>query len=236
MAIATGTALLGAAALTAGSAYMSSKSAKSSAESQAAAMGNASALQAQTARESIDLQRQMYEKGLELGEPYRKAGYSALNRIQDLLPGLTSPVTANEIQNLPGYQFTIDQGIGAARQNFNVGGGGSNVDRAAQKFAIDYTTGVAMPQVLAQRQNIYNTLAGVAGIGQTAAGNAQQAGAGYGANVANISGTTAGAVGNLGVGGANALASGNIAAANSWSSALNNIGNSAFMYSLMNKG
>lgn len=236
MGVATSTAILGAAALSAGSAYMASKSAKSSAEAQAAAMGNSSALQAQTARESIDLQREMYEKSLELGKPYREAGYSALNRIQDLLPGLTSQVSANEIRNLPGFQFAIDQGIGAARQHANVGGGGSNIDRAAQKFAIDYTTSVAMPQVLAQRQNIYNTLAGVAGIGQTAAGGAQQAGAGYGANVANISGTTAGAIGNLGVGSANALASGNIAAANSWSSALNNIGNSAFMYSLMNKG
>ncbi len=233
MAIATSTALLAGAALTAGSAYMSSKSAKSSAEQQAAATGNAAALQAQTARESTQLQREMYEKSLELGKPYREAGYSSLNRIQELLPSLTSPVSANEIQNLPGYQFTIDQGTGAARQNFNVGGGGSNVDRAAQKFAIDYTTGVAMPQVLAQRQNIYNTLAGVAGIGQTAAMGAQQAGAGYGANVANIAGTTAGAIGNLGVGGANALASGNAAAANSWSNAFNNIGNSAFMYSLM---
>lgn len=236
MAVATSTALLGGAALGLGGAALSARSARSAANTQAAAMSNASALQAQTARESIDLQRQMYEKSLELGKPYREAGYSALTRIQDLLPSLTSQVSANEIRNLPGFQFAIDQGIGAARQNANVGGGGSNIDRAAQKFAIDYTTSVAMPQVLAQRQNIYNTLAGVAGIGQTAAGGAQQAGAGYGANVANISGTTAGAIGNLGVGAGNALASGNIAAANSWSSALNNVGNAAFMYSLMNKG
>ena len=236
MAVATSTALLGGAALGLGGAALSARSARSAADTQAAAMSNASALQAQTARESIDLQREMYEKSLELGKPYREAGYSALTRIQDLLPGLTSQVSANEIRNLPGFQFAIDQGIGAARQNANVGGGGSNIDRAAQKFAIDYTTSVAMPQVLAQRQNIYNTLAGVAGIGQTAAGGAQQAGAGYGANVANISGTTAGAIGNLGVGAGNALASGNIAAANSWSNAFNNVGNAAFMYSLMNKG
>ena len=249
MAAATGTALLGSAALAAGGAStgavlgsaalglggaaLSANAARKAASTQAGAMSNAAALQSQTARESMDLQREMYEKSLELGKPYREAGYSALNRIQDLLPGLTSQVSANEIRNLPGFQFAIDQGIGAARQHANVGGGGSNVDRAAQKFAIDYTTSVAMPQVLAQRQNIYNTLAGVAGIGQTAAGNAQQAGSGYGANVANIAGTTAGAIGNLGVGAANALASGNIAAANSWSTALNNAGNNAFMYALL---
>lgn len=235
MAISTGAAILGGAVLGLGGSYLAGQAAKSGAQAQAGAMSEASNLQAQTARESIALQREMYEKGLELGEPYRKAGYSALNRIQDLLPGLTTPVTAQEIQNLPGFKFATEQGIGAARQNMNVGGGGSNVDRAAQKFAIDYTTGVAMPQVLEQRRSIYNTLAGIAGIGQTAATGAQQAGAGYGANVANISGTTAGAIGNLGVGSANAMASGNIAQANLMSGALNNIGNSMFMYSLLNK-
>ena len=235
MAISTGAAILGGAVLGLGGSYLAGQAAKSGAQAQAGAMSEASNLQAQTARESIALQREMYEKGLELGEPYRKAGYSALNRVQDLLPGLTTPVTAQEIQNLPGFKFATEQGIGAARQNMNVGGGGSNVDRAAQKFAIDYTTGVAMPQVLEQRRSIYNTLAGIAGIGQTATTGAQQAGAGYGANVANISGTTAGAIGNLGVGQANAMASGNIAQANLMSGALNNIGNSMFMYSLLNK-
>jgi hypothetical protein len=236
MAISTGAAILGGAALGLGGAYLSGQAAKSGAQAQAGAMSDAASLQAQTARESTALQREMYEKGLELGAPYREAGYSALNRIQDLLPGLTSPITAAEIQGLPGFDFAMKQGTGAARQNFNVGGGGSNVDRAAQKFAIDYVTGTAMPQVISQRSNIYNTLAGIAGIGQTAASGAASAGAGYGANVANIAGTTAGAIGNLGVGGANAMASGNIAQANLMSGALGNIGNSAFMYSLLNKG
>lgn len=235
MAISTGAAILGGAALGLGGAYLSGQAAKSGAQAQAGAMSQAADLQAQTARESIALQREMYEKGLELGEPYREAGYSALNRIQDLLPGLTTPVTAAEIRNLPGFAFAMQQGTGAARQMANVGGGGSNIDRAAQKFAIDYTTATAMPQVLEQRRNIYNTLAGIAGIGQTAATGAQTAGGAYGANVANISGTTAGAIGNLGVGGANALASGNIAQANLMAGGLNSIGNAAFMYSLLNK-
>ena len=236
MAISTGAAILGGAALGLVGSSMASSAAKSGAQAQAGATAQAADLQAQVARENIALQREMYEKGLELGEPYRKAGYSALTRIQDLLPGLTTPVTAAEISNLPGFQFAMQQGMGAARQMINVGGGGSNIDRAAQKFAIDYTTSVAMPQVLAQRSNIYNTLAGIAGIGQTATSGAVGAGQGFGANVANIGGATAGAIGQLGVAGANALASGNIASANIMSSGLNNIGNAAFMYSLLNKG
>jgi hypothetical protein len=235
MAISTGAAILGGAVLGLGGSMIAGSAAKSGAAAQAGATSEAANLQAQTARESIALQREMYEKGLELGEPYREAGYGALTRINELLPGLTSPVTAQEIQNLPGFQFAMEQGTGAARQMANVGGGGSNIDRAAQKFAIDYTTGTAMPQVLAQRSNIYNTLAGIAGIGQTGTGQAISGGQQFGANVANISGSTAGAIGQLGVAGTNALASGNIASANLMSSGLNSIGNAAFMYSLLNK-
>ena len=235
MAISTSAAILGGAALGLGGTMLASSAAKSGAQAQAGATQQAANLQAEVARENIALQREMYGKGLELGEPYREAGYSALTRIQDLLPGLTTPVTAAEISNLPGFQFAIQQGTGAARQMANVGGGGSNIDRAAQKFAIDYTTSVAMPQVLAQRSNIYNTLAGIAGIGQTGAAQGITGGQVAGANIANIAGSSAGAIGQLGVAGANALASGNIASANLMSGGLNQLGNAAFMYSLLNK-
>jgi hypothetical protein len=212
---------------------MQSRAAQKGAQAQAQATGQAADLQYQTAQDSLALQREMYEKGLTLGEPYREAGYGALTRIGEMLPSLTAPVSREEILGLPGYRFAMEQGVGASRQNMNVGSPGSNVDRAGQKFAMDYTLGTAMPQVIAQRQNIYNTLAGIAGIGQTSATGAVGAGQQYGANVANISGSTAGAIGQLGVAGANALASGNIASANLMSGALGNVGNTALMYSLL---
>jgi hypothetical protein len=207
--------------------------AQSAAAGQVEATRYASELQRETSKEALALQREMYEKGLELGAPYRQAGYGALTRIGELLPGLTAPVSREEIMGLPGYQFAMEQGTGAARQAANVGGGGSNVDRAAQKFAIDYTLGTAMPQVISQRQNIYNTLAGIAGIGQTATTGAVQGGQQYGANVANISGSTAGALSNLAVGGATAAGAGQIGAANAYASGMSNIGNSALMYALL---
>jgi hypothetical protein len=104
----------------------------------------------------------------------------------------------------------------------NVGGGGSNVDRAAQKFAVDYTLGTAMPQVIAQRQNIYNTLAGIAGIGQTGQTQVNQAGT-----------TAAGNIGQAAIGGATALGAGQIGAANAYANAYGNAGNSAMMYALL---
>jgi uncharacterized membrane protein len=116
----------------------------------------------------------------------------------------------------------MEQGTGAARQMMNVGGGGSNVDRAAQKFAIDYTLGTAMPQVLAQRQNIYNTLAGIANVGQVAQGQTTQ-----------LAQNVAGNIGQAAIGGASALGAGQIGAANAYAGGLSNIGNTALMYSLL---
>jgi len=213
MAIGTGTALLlgaGAGLIGAG---MQSSAAKSAAAQQAGATQYAA-----------DVQRQMFETINQQQQPYREAGYGALTRIGELLPGLTAPVSREEIMGLPGYQFGIEQGIGAARAAMNVGGGGSNVDRAAQKFAVDYTLGTAMPQVIAQRQNIYNTLAGIAGIGQTGQTQMNQAGM-----------NAAGNIGQAAIGGASALAAGQVGSANAMASGLGNIGNTALMYSLLNK-
>lgn len=211
MAIGTGTALLlgaGAGLIGAG---MQSSAAKSAASTQAGATQYAA-----------DVQRQMFETINEQQKPYREAGYGALTRIGELLPSLTKPVSREEILGLPGYQFAVEQGTGAARQNMNVGGAGSNVDRAAQKFALDYTLGTAMPQVIAQRQNIYNTLAGVAGIGQTGQTQVNQAGT-----------TAAGNIGQAAIGGATAIGAGQVGSANAYANAFGNIGNSALMYSLL---
>jgi hypothetical protein len=211
MAIGTGTALLlgaGAGLIGAG---MQSSAAKSAASTQAGATQYAA-----------DVQRQMFETINEQQRPYREAGYGALTRIGEMLPSLTAPVSREEILGLPGYQFAIEQGTGASRQNMNVGGGGSNVDRAAQKFALDYTLGTAMPQVIAQRQNIYNTLAGVAGIGQTGQSQVNQAGT-----------TAAGNIGQAAIGGATAIGAGQVGSANAYAGAFGNIGNSALMYSLL---
>lgn len=193
------------------SGYMQSKAAKSAAQTQL-----------QGTREGMAIQKEMFDTLNEQQKPYREAGYGALTRIGELLPSLTAPVSREEIMGLPGYQFAMEQGTGAARQGMNVGGGGSNVDRAAQKFAVDYTLGTAMPQVIAQRQNIYNTLAGIAGIGQTAQGQVTNLGQATGTNMAQLA-----------VGGANAIAGGQVGAANAWSNAVGNIGNAAMMYNLL---
>jgi hypothetical protein len=213
MAIGTGTALL----LGAGAGLVGSGM-------QAKAATEAGEMQSGAARYAADIQKQMFDIQNLQQKPYREAGYGALTRIGELLPGLTAPISREEILGLPGYQFGIEQGTGAARQMMNVGGGGSNVDRAAQKFAIDYTVGTAMPQVLAQRQNIYNTLAGIAGIGQTAQGQ-----------TTNLASNVAGNIGQAAIGGASAIGAGMIGSANALAGGLGGIGNTAMMYSLLNR-
>lgn len=192
------------------------------ASKQASAAKSAAAGQADAAAYAADIQKEMFDIINKQQKPYREAGYGALNRLETLLPGLTRPVSAAEIQGLPGFQFAIDQGTQAAAMGANVGGGGSNVQRAAQKFAIDYTLGTAMPQVISQRQNIYNTLAGIAGIGQTAQSQTNQAAMATGTNI-----------GQAAIGGATALGAGQIGAANAYASGMSNIGNSALMYALL---
>lgn len=189
---------------------------------QASAAERGGERQAEAARYAADLQREMFDIQNLQQKPYREAGYGALSRIGELLPGLTKPLTREDILGMPGFQTAIEQGTGAARQTMNVGGGGSNVDRAAQKFAIDYTVQQAMPQALQQRQNIYNTLAGIAGIGQTAQGQTTQ-----------LAQNVAGNIGQASIGGASALAAGQIGAANAYASGLQGIGNSAMMYALL---
>jgi hypothetical protein len=191
---------------------------------QASAAKSAARTQAEGARYATDVQKQMFDLLNEQQKPYREAGYGALSKIGEMLPSFIKPISREEILGLPGYQFNIEQGTGAARQMMNVGGGGSNVDRAAQKFAIDYTLGTAMPQVLAQRQNIYNTLAGIAGIGQTAQTQTGQMGQ-----------TFAGNIGQAAIGGASALAGGQIGAANAIAGGLGNVGNTAMMYAYLNR-
>lgn len=209
---------------------------------QAGAQKSAAQQQADAARQAMEQQRQMFDVINAQQAPYRQAGYSSLNQILGGLTGaqptfdaqgnvtgtapgsgfFTRMPTAEDIQNMPGYQFAVQQGTGAARQGMNVGGGGSNMERAAQKFAIDYTMGQALPQYMSQRRDIYNTLASIAGLGQTAQQQTQAAGM-----------QTAGNLAQLGVGAAGALGAGQIGAAQAYGQGLQGLGNAGFLYNLM---
>jgi hypothetical protein len=189
---------------------------------QSNAASSAADKQAAASKYAADLQQQQFNTINDQQAPYRQAGYSALNQIGSQMPYLTHQVTAEDLKSMPGFTFGLEQGVGANKQMGNVGGGGSNITRGAQKFAEDYATNVGMPQYISQRQGIYNTLAGIAGIGQTGQTQVNQAGM-----------NTASNIGSAGMAGAGYQAAGQVAGANAYSGALSNLGNAGMMYGMM---
>jgi hypothetical protein len=191
-------------------------------QNQAGAATNAANQQYAATQDAAAQQRAMFDIVNKQQEPYRQAGYGALSQINTMLPQLNRMPTAADLRAMPGFEFGLNQGTGAAGQTMNVGGGGSNVDLARRKFAIDYATNVGLPQYTAQQTNIYNRLASLAGIGQTAQGQTNALGQSTAANI-----------GQLGIGGASALGAGQIGAANATAGGLQGIGNSLTLAGLL---
>jgi hypothetical protein len=208
--------------------------------------------QSQAAREGQQQQLEMFNVQNAQNAPFRGAGYSSLNTIGSMLPGeyqkydaqgnpigtgLGSGYFTREFTNqdlnanlAPNYAFQLEQGQGGVRNLANSAGGliGGNAIRGIQDYTQNFA-GNAYQQAFGnfqgQRSNIYNTLAGIAGFGQTA-----------NQTTANLSGNTANAISSLGVGAANAGAAGTIGTANAIGGGLNTLGNMAYMNKLLGQG
>ena len=201
--------------------------------------------QAEAARAGQDQQLQMFNVQNEQNKPFRGAGYSALNTIGSFLPGeyqqydsqgnpigtgtgtgyLTKEFTNLDLNRYlaPNYEFQLGQGQGALRNQINATGGliGGNALQGMQDYTQNFAGNAyqnAFSNFQGQRSNIYNTLAGIAGFGQTA-----------NQTTANLSGNTANAISSLGVGAANAGAAGTIGTTNAISGGFNTLGNMAYM-------
>jgi hypothetical protein len=205
--------------------------------------------QADAATKAAQLQQEMFNTINAQGAPYRASGYNALNQIGSMLPGQYSKYDASgkligqdtgtgyftqqygpeQFQKDidPGYAFRLQQGQMANQRASNLAGGliGGNAIRGMQ----DYTQGMASQEYgnafnrfQTQRGNIYNTLAGIAGIGQTAQGQANQ-----------LAQNNAIAQGQLGVGSAAAIAAGQIGQANAYGGAATGAGNAYLLSQLL---
>jgi hypothetical protein len=175
----------------------------------------AASTQADAAREAARIQQEQFNITNEQQKPYREAGYSALSDIGGMKPYLTQQFTPEDFQaNIdPGYAFRLQQGQQATQRAANMAGGG--VSGNALQGLQDYTQGLASTEYgnafnrfQTQRSNIYNTLASIAGLGQTSLGQTTAAGTtaagNIGSNIANAGAAQAGGI----VGSANALSSG----------------------------
>ena len=211
---------------------------------------NAANTQAQASQAGQQLMREMYAQNAPYWKPYVGLGETGVSKISEMMPYLTQqfptykPATTAEVMaQLPAnYQFMREQGLGAVRQASNVAGGGSNVTRAATKFAEDYALNAyqsALQNLMSQQQQqynqqtgqrtgIYNTLASIANIGQQGAAGLSNLGTGAATNIAN-----------LGVQAAQAQAAGQVGQANAYTTGISNlagnIGGGAMLYGMMNQ-
>lgn len=221
MAIAIGAGI--AAVGTIASGAMSSDAAQSAADTQAQASANATAEQ----QREFNIQQQNLA-------PYLASGQAGLNQLNAQLPSLTKAFTPQDLQNYPGYQFQLQQG-NLALQSQNASRGLLN-SGATLKDMVNYNQGLASTtynnafnQYQTQQTNTFNKLASVAGIGQAATQQANQAAQNLGNNVAGLT-----------VGAGNAQAAGQIGSANAWAngvgSAAGNLGQYLTLNQLMGSG
>jgi hypothetical protein len=185
--------------------------------------------QAQGTRDAIASQEKMFNIQNEQQKPYREAGYSALSDISGMKPYLTHQFGQEDFQAGidPSYNWRLQQGNLATTNLANRAGGaiGGNALQGLTDYgqnAASQEYGNAFNRYQTQRSNIYNTLASIAGIGQTAQGQTSQ----LAQNVANN-------IGQAQIGGANAAAGGIVGASNAISGGLQNMGNMQYVSSLL---
>ena len=200
--------------------YMGSQAAKGAARTQADAADRAMAQEAA-----------MYEQSREDLAPYRETGYTALKDIEKMKPFLTAQFGPEQFGQYldPSMAFRQKIGTQATERLANVGGGAisGNTMRALTDYGQNLASteyGNAFNRFQTERGNIYNTLANIAGMGQGAVNTGVNAGQGFAAGQTGLI-----------TGQAAALGAGEVGAANAYSGAVGNIGNMAFLSSIMNR-
>lgn len=177
----------------------------------------ASDAQAQVSREALDLQREIYNQSRTDAQPWLQAGQQSLGQ---LMSGLQSggdfnrDFTMADYQADPGYAFRLQQGQNALESS--AAARGSNLSGATLKALTQYGQDMGSQEYQnaynrwnTDRDRRFNRLSGVAGTGQTASAELQNAGNAF----------TSGASQSLaGIG--NARASGYIAGGNATQNAL----------------
>lgn len=178
----------------------------------AASSRSAAKAQSGAANRAADLQQQQFERQVELQEPFRQAGITALNKLTPLASEYT-PFGMDQFQADPGYGFRMSEGMkglersAAARGGLLSGATLKGIQRYGQDLASqEYTN--AFNRYQTERNARLNPLQSLAGVGQTATNQLGAAGQNYatGAGEALGAGAQARASGYMGM--ANAAAGG----------------------------
>jgi len=189
------------AAATIGSALLGSSASRSAASTQADA-----------ANRAADLQMQQFERQVELQEPWRQAGITALNKLIPLSTEYT-PFGMKQFQQDPDYAFRMQEGMKALERSAAARGGllSGGMLKGAQRYGQDLASQEymnAFNRYQAERNAQLNPLQSLAGVGQTATNQLGQAGQTMAGNVGQALGAAAQARASGYIGGANALSQG----------------------------
>ena len=160
-------------------------------------------------------------------QSYVNLGNQASGSLSNLLTGLGNGNAMSALQNMPGYQFELQQGLQAAQNGYAAKGLGSS--GSAMKGAAQYAQGLASSDL----GQYYNQLMGAVQSGGAAAASQSQ-------NIANLNQAGANALmggatnaASLGMAGASAAAAGQIGSANALASGITNAANAYGQFSLL---
>ena len=163
---------------------------------QSRAMDKAAGAQERAQRDAMAAQQAMFERQVELQEPFRQAGLTAQNRLMTLL-GLGPDTAAAEygmaarpfdmqaFEQDPGYAFRMQEGMRALERSAAARGGllSGNALRGITRFGQDLASqeyGNAFNRFQVERQARLNPLQSLMGGGQTAANVLTGAAGSYG--------------------------------------------------------
>lgn len=175
------------------------------------AASDAASTQAAATDRAAQIQKEMFDKQVELQAPWRQAGERALTKLEGAAD--YTPFSYNAFNADPGYAFRLTEGQKALERSAAARGGliSGAALKAATRFGQDmgsqeYTN--AFNRYQTERAARLQPLQSLAGVGQTSANTLGAAAGTYGTNVGNLvtSGAAAEAAGRIGS--ANALTGG----------------------------
>ena len=202
---------------------------------QARASRRAADAQVQSAAESARLQREMFDRQVQLQEPFRQGGLTGQNRIMELL-GIGGDAAAGDYGRYgrdfsmadyeadPGYAFRLAEGNKALERSAAARGMvmSGQMFKGAQRFGQDLASQEyqnAFNRYQTNRSNQLNPLQSLMGAGQTATNQ-----------LTNEAGNLGQSLGENALGAGNARASGYIGSANAYTNAVNQLGNLEAQY------
>lgn len=255
------TAIVGSSVIGAGTGLIGSSQAS---RAQARAARDAANAQVAAADRAAEVQREMFERQVELQAPFRQGGMTAQNRLMTLLglaaptgegavPGLTVDTTAPEFgryardfgmsdfETDPGYGFRMSEGMRALERSAAARGGllSGTTLRGVQRFGQDLASQEyqnAFNRYQVNRAAQLNPLQSLMGAGQTGANALTNAAGDLGRGLAGtyMGSGAAQAAGLTGAG--QARASGYVGGANALTGALQSAVPNYMMYNFLSQG